>query len=153
MKKRCPQTQRAEPSNSTLPVERSAVQQRAARRISEFLEGLPREPADSSAPRLTQKSVNSLVHKLRAHANVRRLFRCVGNCVADAFVSVSLRQFQVEPLVSLINRGRFPCCVNWASPNIALMQKAGGPTKQWLSDGRDRAGPKRSARRTMRMCA
>ena len=58
-------TQQAEPGDTVSAVARAAVQALVAQLMSEFLDRLPRESVDPSAPPLTQKDINALVHEPR----------------------------------------------------------------------------------------
>lgn len=60
-------TQHGRPTLMILPYAQGqeALRLLAAQRMSEFLDGLPRESVDPSAPPLTQKDINALVHELR----------------------------------------------------------------------------------------
>ena len=49
-------------------------------------------------PAVSDDQFRNLVHQLRAHAEIRSLFRRVGNCVPDAFESIRLRLFHIERL-------------------------------------------------------
>jgi hypothetical protein len=66
MMKISPQMQQSDPVDTASAEARAKLRALAAQRMSEFLDGLPRESADPSAPPLTQKDVNSLVHELRS---------------------------------------------------------------------------------------
>lgn len=65
MMKRNKRTLRDGSGATSLSVERAAVQLLAAQRMTEFLDGLPREFSDSNAPPLTQEDIIALVHDLR----------------------------------------------------------------------------------------
>ena len=61
MMKRTSCLQQSELGDSASAVTRAATQALAAQRMSEFLDNLPHEPADPSAPPLTQKDINALI--------------------------------------------------------------------------------------------
>ena len=65
MMKRTKRTLQDESGVDSLSVERIAVQLLGAQRMTQFLDGLPREFADLNAPPLTQKDIIALVHELR----------------------------------------------------------------------------------------
>ena len=46
---------------------RAQLQAVAAQRMCEFLDSLPREPADPSAPPLTQKDINALIDRIEKY--------------------------------------------------------------------------------------
>ena len=64
MMKKPPQTQQTELGNAAPILARSVTQALAAQRMCEFLDSLPREPVDPSAPLLTQKDINALVDRI-----------------------------------------------------------------------------------------
>ncbi len=59
--KTSPRTQPAIPVDTAAVEAREQLQALAAQRMCEFLNRLPREPADPSAPPLTQKEINALI--------------------------------------------------------------------------------------------
>jgi hypothetical protein len=56
-----PPIQQADPVDTASAEARARSQALAAQRMSEFLDGLPREFADPHAPPLTQKEINALI--------------------------------------------------------------------------------------------
>ena len=60
-----PQIQQSDPVDTASAEARAKLQALAARRMSEFLDSLPRESVDPSAPPLKQKDINALVHEIR----------------------------------------------------------------------------------------
>ncbi len=56
-----PRIQQSDPVDTTSAEARAQLQALAAQRMSEFLDSLPHEPADPSAPPLTQKEIIALI--------------------------------------------------------------------------------------------
>lgn len=59
--KTSPRIQQADPVDTASAEAREHLQALAAQRMSEFLDGLPREYTDPSAPPLTLKEINALI--------------------------------------------------------------------------------------------
>ena len=59
-------TQQADSVDTASAEARAQLHALAAQRMSEFLDGLPREAVNPSAPTLTQKDINALVHEIGA---------------------------------------------------------------------------------------
>ena len=55
------QIQQSDPVDTASAEARARSQALAAQRMSEFLDGLPRESPDPHAPPLTQKDINALI--------------------------------------------------------------------------------------------
>ena len=67
MMKKSPPIQRADPVDTASAEARAKLQALAAQRMIEFLDSLPREPADPSAPPLTQNDINALIGRIEKH--------------------------------------------------------------------------------------
>lgn len=67
MLKISPQIQQADPVDTASAEARAQLQAVAAQRMCEFLDSLPREPADPSAPPLTQKDINALIDRIEKY--------------------------------------------------------------------------------------
>lgn len=64
MMKTSPRIQQADPADTASAEAHAQSQVLAAQRMSEFLDSLPRDPADPSVPSLTPKEIKSLVQEL-----------------------------------------------------------------------------------------
>lgn len=65
MMKISPRLEHVDPVDTVSAEAHAAARALSVQRMSKFLDGLPREFADPSAPPLTQKQVNALVNVLR----------------------------------------------------------------------------------------
>ncbi len=61
-----PRIQQADPVDTTSAEAGAKLQALAAQRMSEFLDALPQESTDPSAPLLSLHEINAVVHELRA---------------------------------------------------------------------------------------
>lgn len=59
-----PRTLPADPVDTASAEAREQMQSLAAQRMCEFLDSLPREPADPSAPPLTRKEISALIRDM-----------------------------------------------------------------------------------------
>ncbi len=64
MMKTSQRTQQADSVDTASAEARAQLHALAAQRMSEFLDGLPRESADPTVPPLTQKDINALIDRI-----------------------------------------------------------------------------------------
>lgn len=67
MMKIYPQIQQSDPVDTASAEARTKLHALAAQRMNEFLDSLPLEPSDPSAPPLTQNDINALIGRIEKH--------------------------------------------------------------------------------------